>query len=137
MARDDWQADHDIVFVTAGVPGAVELAMDLCDDAGAVVLYGAFPKDIMASVGADRIHHHELSIIGVFSQEPEDWRTAAGLLQSGALAGNLDRLVTARYGLADVADALALAASQPVYRVMGWPRGRAQTTQLMRNLRGC
>ena len=115
---DDWQADHDIVFVTAGVPGAVELAMDLCDDAGAVVLYGAFPRDIMASVGADRIHHHELSIIGVFSQEPEDWRTAAGLLQSGALAADLDRLVTARYDLADVADALALAASQPVYRVM-------------------
>ena len=95
--------------------------MDLCDDAGAVVLYGAFPRDIMASVGADRIHHHELSIIGVFSQEPEDWRTAAGLLQSGALAADLDRLVTARYGLADVADALALAVSQPVYRVMVGP----------------
>ena len=118
---DDWQAGHDIVFVTAGVPGAVELALDLCDDAGAVVLYGAFPRDIMASVGADRIHHHELSIIGVFSQEPDDWRTAAGLLQSGALAADLDRLVTARYGLADVADALALTVSQPVYRVMVGP----------------
>ena len=113
-----WLGQHDIVFVTAGVPGAVELALDLCDDAGAVVLYGAFPKDIMASVGADRIHHHELSIIGVFSQEPEDWRTAAGLLQSGALAADLDRLVTARYRLDEVADAMALAASQPVYRVM-------------------
>ncbi len=113
-----WQADHDIVFVTAGVPGAVELAMDLCDDAGAVVLYGAFGKDVMASVGADRIHHHELSIIGVFSQEPDDWRTAAGLLESGALAADLDRLVTARYRLAEVADALTLAVEQPVYRVM-------------------
>jgi threonine dehydrogenase-like Zn-dependent dehydrogenase len=117
----DWHGDHDIVFVTAGTPGAVELAMDLCDDAGAVVLYGAFPKDIMASVGADRIHHHELSIIGVFSQEPDDWRTAAGLLESGALAADLDRLVTARYQLADVADALALAVEQPVYRVMVGP----------------
>ena len=114
----DWQADHDVVFVTAGTPGAVELALDLCDDAGAVVLYGAFPKDVTASVGADRIHHHELSIIGVFSQEPEDWRTAAGLLQSGALAADLDRLVTARYPLAAVADALTQAASEPVYRVL-------------------
>ena len=113
-----WFGDHDVVFVTAGVPGAVELALDLCDDAGSVVLYGAFPKDVLASVGADRIHHHELSIIGVFSQEPEDWRTAAGLLSSGALATDLDRLVTARYGLADVADALTLAVSEPVYRVM-------------------
>ena len=109
---------HDVVFVTAGAPGAVELALDLCDDAGAVVLYGAFPKDVLASVGADRIHHHELSIIGVFSHEPEDWRTAAGLLQSGSLAADLDRLVTARYRLDEVADALTLAASQPVYRVM-------------------
>ena len=113
-----WQGDHDIVFVTAGTPGGVELALDLCDGAGAVVLYGAFPTDVMASVGADRIHHHELSIIGVFSHEPEDWRTAAGILQSGVLAADLDRLVTARYRLDEVADALALAVSQPVYRVM-------------------
>ena len=114
----EWQGRHDAVFVTAGAPGAVELALDLCDDAGVVVLYGAFPKDVLASVGADRIHHHELSIIGVFSQEPEDWRTAAGLLESGALAADLDRLVTARYRLDEVADALTLAASQPVYRVL-------------------
>ena len=109
---------HDAVFVTAGAPGVVELALDLCDDAGTVVLYGAFPKDVMASVGADRIHHHELSIIGVFSHEPVDWRTAAGLLSSGALATDLDRLVTARYVLDQVADAMTLTVSQPVYRVM-------------------
>ena len=113
-----WHGRHDVVFVTAGAPGAVELALDLCDDAGVVVLYGAFPKDVVARVGADRIHHHELSIIGVFSHEPEDWRTAAGLLSSGALAADLDALVTARYRLDDVADALALSVSQPVYRVM-------------------
>ena len=113
-----WLGEHDVVFVTAGAPGAVELALDLCDDGGAVALYGAFPKDLTASVGADRIHHHELSIIGVYSQEPEDWRTAAGLLSSGALAADLDRLVTARYGLDEVADAMALAASEPVYRVL-------------------
>ncbi len=120
-APDDlagWNGQHDAVFVTAGAPGAVELALDLCDDAGVVALYGAFPKDVMASVGADRIHHHELSIIGVFSHEPEDWRTAAGLLESGALAADLDRLITARYRLDEVADALTLAVSQPVYRVM-------------------
>ena len=113
-----WSGEHDVVFVTAGVPGAVELALDLCDDGGAVVLYGAFPKDIMASVGADRIHHHELSIIGVYSQEPQDWREAAGMLRSGALGADLDRLVTARYSLADVGDAMQLATTSPVYRVL-------------------
>src|SRR3546814_1172310 len=29
----------DIVFVTAGVPGALELATTICDDGGTVVLY--------------------------------------------------------------------------------------------------
>lgn len=114
----DWHAEHDVVFVTAGVSGAVELALDLCDDGGTVVLYGAFPNDVMATVGADRIHHHELSIVGVYSQEPEDWRTAAGLLRSGALAADLDKLITARYSLPEVAAAMELTVSQPVYRVL-------------------
>jgi threonine dehydrogenase-like Zn-dependent dehydrogenase len=108
----------DMVFVTAGVPGNLALASALCDDGGTIVLYGAFPKDLTESVAPDAIHHHETSIVGVYSQEPEDWRTAAGLLASGALAADLDALVTASYGLADVAQALALAAGSPVYRVL-------------------
>ncbi len=108
----------DITFVTAGAPGALELAISLTDDGGTVVLYGAFPKDLTAPVSPDAVHHHELSIVGVYSQEPEDWRTAAGLLASGALAEDLDRLVTARFGLDAVADAMALAAGSPVYRVL-------------------
>ena len=108
----------DVTFVTAGAPGALELALELTDDGGTVVLYGAFPKDLTAPVAPDAIHHHELSIVGVYSQEPEDWRTAAGLLASGALAADLDRLVTARFGLDAVADALAMAAGTPVYRVL-------------------
>lgn len=115
---DGWAGAHDVVFVTAGVPGTVETALDLCDDGGSVVLYGAFPVEVTATVGVDRIHHHELSVIGVYSQEPSDWRTAAGLLRSGVLGADLDRLVTARYGLNDVADALELAATSPVYRVL-------------------
>lgn len=117
-AVDGWQHGHDVVFVTAGAPGAVELALDLCDDGGTVVLYGAFPRNVVATLGADRIHHHELSIIGVYSQEPCDWRVAAGLLSSGVLSGDLDRLITARYPLRDVAAAMDLAATTPVYRVL-------------------
>ena len=109
---------HDIVFVTAGVPGAVELALSICDDGGNVVLYGAFDKALQAPIGPDTIHHHEISVIGVYSQEPRDWRTASGLIASGAIAGDLDRLVTARFSLEQVQDAFALASSQPVYRVL-------------------
>jgi threonine dehydrogenase-like Zn-dependent dehydrogenase len=117
-AASSRKAAADIVFVTAGAPGALELGMTMCDDGGTVVLYGAFPKEHTEVVSPDAIHHHETSIVGVYSQEPEDWRTASGLLASGSLAADLDRLVTARYGLGDVADAMALAAGSPVYRVL-------------------
>ncbi|MCG5217620.1 alcohol dehydrogenase catalytic domain-containing protein [Streptosporangium sp. KLBMP 9127] len=109
---------QDLVFVTAGAPGALETAVSLCDDGGTVVLYGAFAKDLSVEVSPDAIHHHELSIIGVYSQEPEDWRRAAALIASGVLAADLDALVTARFALDDVAEALKLAATTPVYRVL-------------------
>lgn len=109
---------QDVVFITAGAPGSFELAFHLCDDAGTVVLYGAFPKELTADINLDLVHHHEISIVGVYSQEPEDWATAGGLLQSGALGLDLERLVTARYGLDDVGKAFQLAATSPVYRVL-------------------
>lgn len=110
--------DSDVVFVTAGAPGALQLALSLADVAGTVVLYGAFPKGHSEAVSPDDIHHHENTVVGVFSQEPEDWRTAAGWLRSGRLGPELEALVTARFGLQGVAEALALAASSPVYRVL-------------------
>jgi L-iditol 2-dehydrogenase len=109
---------HDIVFVTAGAPGALETALSLCDEGGTVVIYGAFPKELTVPVGPDAVHHHELSIIGVYSHEPEDWRTSAGLIASGTLAADLDALVTARFGLSDVGEALRLVATSPSYRVL-------------------
>jgi len=110
--------DQDVVFVTAGVPGSLELAVSLCDAGGTVVLYGAFPRDHRATVDPDALHHHEITVVGVYSHEPEDWRVAAGWIRSGALAGDLDALVTARFQLDAVADALTLVAGSPVYRVL-------------------
>jgi threonine dehydrogenase-like Zn-dependent dehydrogenase len=108
----------DVVVVTAGAPGALELALQLCDDGGAVVVYGAFPKELTVPVAPDAIHHHELSLIGVYSHEPADWRTAAGLIRAGAIAADLDRLVTAHYRLEQVAAALRHVATAPTYRVL-------------------
>jgi threonine dehydrogenase-like Zn-dependent dehydrogenase len=109
---------HDLAVVTAGAPGSLEVALDLCDDGGTVVVFGAFPKELTVPIGPDAIHHHELSIVGVYSHEPEDWRRAAGLIRSGAIAADLDRLVTATYDLARVADAFRHVATTPAYRVL-------------------
>ncbi len=119
---DDARAQHtdasDIVFVTAGAPGAFELALSLADDAATIVLYGAFPKELQVPVSPDAIHHHELSIVGVYSQEPQDWRAATALVASGTIARDLDALVTARFALDAVGDAFRLATNEPVYRVL-------------------
>jgi len=114
----DAGGDSDIVFVTAGAPGVLELAMDLLAKGGSAVLYGAFPKDLSVGIGPDHMHHEETSIIGVHSHEPEDWRAAAGLLSGGVLAADLEALVTARFSLEQVIEGFRLADSEPVYRVI-------------------
>jgi L-iditol 2-dehydrogenase len=108
----------EVVFVTAGGPGVLELALDLLAKGGSAVLYGAFPGDVSVSVGPNDMHHEETSIIGVHSHEPEDWRAAAGLLSGGALARDLDALVTARFPLGQVGEGFRLADTKPVYRVI-------------------
>jgi L-iditol 2-dehydrogenase len=122
VATPDEAAAHarmlDIVFVTAGAPGAVALALSLCDEGAQIVLYGAFDKALTEQLPLDLLHHREISLIGVYSQEPEDWRVASGLIASRVLAADLDRLVSARYALSEVLDAFTLAATQPVYRVL-------------------
>ncbi|HEY6378652.1 MAG TPA: alcohol dehydrogenase catalytic domain-containing protein [Candidatus Dormibacteraeota bacterium] len=119
---DEARAEHahalDTVVITAGAPGALELGLELLDEGGTVVLFGAFPKELTASVPPDALHHHEHTVVGVYSHEPRDWHVAAALIRSGVLAADLDALVTARFGLDGVGEALALAASAPVYRVL-------------------
>ena len=108
---------QDIVFVTAGAPGRSSWR---CTGRGRrnVVLYGAFPKEFNVPDPAGRAAPPRALDHRRVNQEPEDWRAAAGLIASGALAADLDALVTARYPLAAVADAFALAANSPVYRVL-------------------
>ncbi|MGW4031772.1 zinc-dependent alcohol dehydrogenase [Streptomyces sp. NPDC004838] len=109
---------QDLVFVTAGAPDALETAVAMCDDGGTVVLFGAFPKELSAGISPDLVHHHELTVMGVFSHEPQDWTEAAALIASGRLAADLDALVTAEFPLSEVDEALRLAAKSPVYRVL-------------------
>lgn len=108
-------ATQDAVFVAA--MGGVELAVDLADVGGTVVLYSSFDPRLRVSIGADRCHRQEISIVGAYNQEPEDWRYTSTLLRSGIISEDLDRLVTARYPFSKVGDALTHVTSEPTYRV--------------------
>ncbi len=101
--------------------GGVDLAVEMADFGGTVVLYSAFDKDLPAAVGADRSHREEVAIVGAFSQEPADWRKGSAVIRSGMIADQLDALVTARYPFSQVEDALRLVTSEPTYRVFVEP----------------
>ncbi len=110
---------QDVVFVTA--MAGVELAVEMADRGGTVVLYSAFAKDLEASVGADRSHREEVAIVGAFSQEPEDWQLGAAYIRSGMLHDDLEALVTAKFDFDTVGDALELVTSEPTFRVFVEP----------------
>jgi L-iditol 2-dehydrogenase len=110
---------QDVVFVTA--MGGVDLAVEIADLGGTVVLYSAFDKEAPATVGADRSHREEVAIVGSFQQISENWRDATAYLRSGVLASHLDALVTATYPFPQVEDALRLVTTEPTYRVFVQP----------------
>ncbi len=106
---------QDVVFVAA--MGGVGRAIKLADAGGTVVLYSSFDPDLEVRIGAHRMHRHEVSVVGVYNQEPEDWKDTSAILRSGLLASDLDRLITGSYPLNRVDEALDLVVSQPTYRV--------------------
>lgn len=110
---------QDVICVTA--MGGVDLAVEMADIGGTVVLYSAFDKDVMACVGADKSHREEVAIVGAFSQEPADWQLGAAYIRSGLIAADLDSLVTATYGFDTVTEALQLVTSEPTFRVFVEP----------------
>ncbi|HEX5630362.1 MAG TPA: alcohol dehydrogenase catalytic domain-containing protein [Acidimicrobiia bacterium] len=110
---------QDVIFVTA--MAGVELAVEMADRGGAVVLYSAFEESLPASVGADKSHREEVSIVGAFSQEPADWKLGAAYVRSGLIAADLDALVTARFGFDRVTEALTLVTTEPTFRVFVEP----------------
>lgn len=110
---------QDLVFVAA--MGGVDLAVELVDVGGTVVLYSSFDPELEIRMGAHRVHRDEISIVGVYNQEPEDWKETSTILRSGLLASDLDRLITGTYPLSKVGDALHLVVSEPTYRVFVEP----------------
>jgi threonine dehydrogenase-like Zn-dependent dehydrogenase len=110
---------QDVVVVCA--MGGVDLAVEIADVGGTVVLYSAFDKEVPATVGADKSHREEVAIVGAFQQTPDDWRDASAYLKAGVLADDLEALVTATFPFSQVEEALRLVTSEPTYRVFVQP----------------
>ncbi|MFF8813505.1 zinc-dependent alcohol dehydrogenase [Streptomyces pactum] len=111
----------DVVFVTIASKEAIATALAAVADGGRIVLFGGSPDGPPAELPGYEVHRRQLTVTGSYSQEPEDWRAAAELLRGGTLTRYLEPLVTARYPLDDVDQALARTAGTPVYRVVVTP----------------
>lgn len=111
----------DAVVVTAGSAPAVEQALTLIRDAGTVVLVG-LPAGATARIEPETIADRGLRILGskVGSVRPHvDIPALVTLYRQGRL--KLDELVAARFSLAEIDEALALAESGAARRVVVVP----------------
>lgn len=97
----------DVVFETAGTPVTVPQTIRLADRGARVVLVGLSPDDT-APIDTNQIIDKGLDVVGVF-RYAHTWPKAIDLVASGRV--DLDSLVSARYALDDVQEAVEFAQS--------------------------
>jgi S-(hydroxymethyl)glutathione dehydrogenase/alcohol dehydrogenase len=111
----------DTIVVTAGAAPAVEQALTLVGDGGAVVLVG-MPAGATATINPEAIADRGLRILGskVGAVRPRvDIAALVALYRQGRL--KLDELISARFPLAEINEAIALAEGAATRRVVVVP----------------
>lgn len=96
----------DVVFEAVGKPELVAEAIALARPTGHVQLVGVNPKGSRLPLDLWDVHYRELTLGGAFGRGPAFRRALAALPRLG-----VERLVTARFPLGDIAAAFAHAAA--------------------------
>lgn len=108
----------DVVIECAGVAETVEQSFPMARSGGTVVILGVMPRGAKVAVEPFDLLLRELRVLGSFIN-PFTHRRAADLVASGAL--DLDRLITRRIGLAEVAEVVRRPAAPEDVKVMVVP----------------
>lgn len=115
-------AEFDVVLEASGSPRAVQAAIDAVGVGGVVVLVDSvFPSDPVP-LDPERLVRGLATIRGVHNYTPRDLDGALGYLRHHAAEHPFVELVSARYPLAQVDQALAAAAAGKAVRVAIDPR---------------
>lgn len=115
-------AEYDVVLEASGSPRAVRAAVDAVGVGGVVVLVGSvFPTDPLP-LDPERLVRGLVTLRGVHNYAPRDLDSAVGFLRQHAADHPFVELVSARYPLAQIDQALAAAASGRAVRVAVDPR---------------
>ena len=100
--------EPDVLLECSGHPGATGEAIRAVARAGRVVLVGMGGDEL--ALPLSRVQEYELTVTGTF-RYAHTWPAAIALAASGRV--ELDRLVTGRYSLDRVGDALTVARTDP------------------------
>lgn len=106
----------DVVFVTFGSAEAAKQAAGAVRRGGRIVYYASFASDAEAGIEPHRLHLEETRLEGARSQTMRDWTEATRLLANGIIRAGF--LVSARYPLERLEEALERALEPDSYRVM-------------------
>ncbi len=116
MRRGGSSRQADAVFITIGNSDAVAQAVAAVQPGGSVVFYASFPADVATGFDARKLHHDEVRLLGARGQTLEDWHKAAMLLASKVV--NVSGLISGRYPLDRVTDALERAIDPATFRIV-------------------
>lgn len=97
----------DVVICAIGIPALARQATDLAGFGGRISLFAGFSKGETAEMDVNAIHYRELTVTGAFGLSRKDFDRAFDMVANGRL--NLKPMITHRFGLDDIADALSVA----------------------------
>lgn len=97
----------DVTICAIGVPALARQATDLAAFGGRISLFAGFSKGETAEMDVNAIHYRELTVTGSFGLSRKDFDCAFDMIASGRL--NLRPMITHRYALSEITDALSVA----------------------------
>lgn len=99
----------DVVIVCIGRSRLVNDALKMTRKGGVVSIFAGLSGEGWAEVEANRIHYNQLNVTGVSDFRRSDYESAIKLIESSRV--DVSRMVTHRFPLTEITDALDAAAS--------------------------
>ena len=96
----------DVVIVAVGHPGAAEEAITWVKKGGRVSLFAGFAPGASITIDPNSVHYNEVTVTGASALKRRDYALAMDLVASADFG--IDRLVTHRFALKDITEALRL-----------------------------
>jgi threonine dehydrogenase-like Zn-dependent dehydrogenase len=103
-------------FVTGGGRDALAMATDLAADGGRVMVFASTHPPEVLSAEVNRVHHHEVAILGTVSQSAAEFHRAARLISHGSV--DMAPLISETFPFNQIENALRAAALPVPYRVV-------------------